>query len=172
MCEQTNRGASDLRKRYWQEHGRPPDGEGPHPDRGGPAYIPWLEALVNKLEEELKQVYATTFTCPECGHVTESDDMIAKVAQLEAELRELSRMHSTEYGNLKIAKANAQVTKMAHENTQLEAENERLQLAEGAIRRIGELSILMSTHDWFYRHTRRVLDEHHEANKEALGGEK
>lgn len=49
MCEQTNTGASDLRKRYWQEHGKPPEGQGPHPDHG-PAYIPWLEALVTRLE--------------------------------------------------------------------------------------------------------------------------
>ena len=54
MSERTNRGASNLRKRYWQEHGRPPEGEGPHPDMGGPAYIPWLEALVTQLEAEVE----------------------------------------------------------------------------------------------------------------------
>jgi len=47
---------------------------------------------VAQLETELKLVYATTFTCPRCGHVTESDDMIAKVAQLEAEIKRLRKM--------------------------------------------------------------------------------
>jgi hypothetical protein len=53
MTEQTNQGASKLRERYWEKFGKPPDGPGPHPDRGGPAYIPWLELLVTQLEAEI-----------------------------------------------------------------------------------------------------------------------
>jgi hypothetical protein len=43
--------ASYWRQKYWAEWGRPPEGPGPHDDRGGPAYIPWLEA---KLDESYK----------------------------------------------------------------------------------------------------------------------
>ena len=47
MSEQTNQKASELRQRYWEEIGKP-TGE----DSDKPAYIPWIEALVAKLEEE------------------------------------------------------------------------------------------------------------------------
>lgn len=50
-----------------------------------------------------------------------------------------------------------------HKVAQLEREIERLKLAENAISKIGELLILMSAYDWFWRHTRRVFDEYHKA---------
>lgn len=52
----------------------------------------------------------------------------------------------------------------------LKAMQKRLELAEDAISQVGELLIFMSTYDWFWRHTRRVLDEYIKA-KQALGGE-
>lgn len=52
MNEKVDTGASELRERYWEKFGKPPDGPGPHPERGGPAYIPWLEALVAQLKED------------------------------------------------------------------------------------------------------------------------
>ncbi len=56
---QTGGGPSRLRQQYWQEWGRPSEGPGPHEDRGGPAYIPWLEQRVEDAEDvehELRQI--------------------------------------------------------------------------------------------------------------------
>lgn len=53
-------GASRWRQRYWDECGKPPEGPPPHDDRGGPAYIPWLEAKLDNLgaENEALKEYA------------------------------------------------------------------------------------------------------------------
>jgi len=46
MGEETGM-VSYWRRMYWAEWGRPPEGPGPHDDRGGPAYIPWLETKLD-----------------------------------------------------------------------------------------------------------------------------
>ena len=79
MSERTHFEVSELRKRYWQECGKPPEGEGPHPDRGGPAYIPWLEALAAQLEAELLQYKADLRATD--GQVVELEAMLKQAAE-------------------------------------------------------------------------------------------
>lgn len=53
-------------------------------------------------------------------YLKKSEKSIDRIAQLEADLRELARMHSKEYGNLKIANANARVARAMRDKAQLE----------------------------------------------------
>lgn len=49
--------ASCWRQKYWAEWGRPFEGPGAQDDRGGPAYIPWLEAKLDDASLEKKIVF-------------------------------------------------------------------------------------------------------------------
>lgn len=82
------------------------------------------------------------------------------ITQLEDELRELARMHSKEYGNLKIANANAKVTRMMNEVTRLKAEIERLRkLGWKALEELDHLA------------QGNILDDFKDEFEQALGGE-